>query len=103
MTPPEAALWAYLRGRSPDRPTFRRQHPIGPYILDFYCSATRLAVEIDGRIHELGDNPEHDRRRTAWLAEQGIEVFRTPASDVLQNAAEVARNILDLARSRQPH
>lgn len=98
MTPPEAALWAYLRQRGPDRPTFRRQHPVGPYILDFYCSKVRLAIEIDGLIHETGQNPEHDARRTAWLNSQGIAVVRIAAADVLRDAAEVARGVMQAAR-----
>jgi very-short-patch-repair endonuclease len=55
MTPPEAALWSRLRGREPGRPSIRRQHPIGPYILDFYCATLSLAIEIDGEVHSTGD------------------------------------------------
>ncbi len=51
MTPPEAAIWLRLRERMPGRLTFRRQHAIGPYILDFYCAALNLAVEVDGSTH----------------------------------------------------
>jgi very-short-patch-repair endonuclease len=51
MTEPEVMLWSRLRGRGPDRPTFRRQHPFGSMILDFYCPAARLAVEVDGATH----------------------------------------------------
>ena len=100
MTPPEAAIWTRIRTRQPGRPSFRRQHPIGPYILDFYCAPLNLAIEIDGQIHDLGDNPEHDNRRTAWLNAQGIEVIRFSAADVLKNADEIADAIWLIARKR---
>jgi len=101
MTPPETAIWPRLRSRQPGRPNFRRQHTIGPYILDFYCALLKLAVEIDGQIHDLGNNPVHDTRRTAWLNTQGIEVIRFAAIDVLRNADEIAEDIWLIARKRQ--
>ena len=67
MWPPEAQLWSRLRKRAPGKPVFRRQHPIGPYVLDFYCAEARLAVEIDGYSHDVGDRPRRDVRRDAWL------------------------------------
>src|SRR4051794_12876104 len=83
MTPPEVIVWQGLRGNKLDGLRFRRQHPIGPYILDFYCSKARLAVEIDGRDHDFAERVRHDERRTAWLIKQGIRVLRIPARDVL--------------------
>ncbi|QQQ19559.1 endonuclease domain-containing protein [Brevundimonas vitis] len=83
MTPPETALWSRLRQRQPGRPAFRRQHPIGPYILDFYCSDRRLAIEIDGIAHN--DQSDRDARRDVWLRDQGIKVVRIPAVDVLRD------------------
>jgi very-short-patch-repair endonuclease len=59
MSEPEVMLWSRLRGRGPEKPTFRRQHPFGRVILDFYCPAARLAIEVDGRTHWT------TRRRTA--------------------------------------
>ena len=82
MTPPEARLWRCLRASKLGGFKFRRQHPIGPYILDFYCPAAGLAVEIDGAVHEHPDRLAHDRRRTAWLATQGVRVIRVPAVNV---------------------
>ncbi|MEJ0064477.1 MAG: endonuclease domain-containing protein [Caulobacteraceae bacterium] len=67
LTPPEARLWQALRGRALDGLKFRRQHPIGPFILDFYCVSARLAVEVDGSVHTLGDNPARDDSRDLWL------------------------------------
>ncbi len=82
LTPPEAQLWLQLKGRKLEGLKFRKQHPVGPYILDFYCSEARLAVEVDGSVHGDPDQARHDARRTAWLAERGIAVLRVQASDV---------------------
>ena len=82
MTPPEARLWVCLRGKRLAGLKFRRQHPIGPYVLDFYCAAAQLAVEVDGQSHEHPDRIAHDARRTRWLREQGVRVVRLAAEDV---------------------
>src|SRR5579871_5487905 len=83
MSPPEVIVWQNLRGGRLNGIRFRRQHPIGPYILDFYCSSARLAVEIDGVGHNAEDRVRHDERRSAWLAAQGVRVVRVAAPDVL--------------------
>jgi very-short-patch-repair endonuclease len=83
LTPAEVRLWQALRGKAVDGLKFRRQHPIGPFILDFYCVSARLAVEVDGSIHTLGDNPARDGRRENWLNRHGVTVLRIPASHVL--------------------
>jgi very-short-patch-repair endonuclease len=83
MTPPEVIVWQELRGGKLDGIRFRRQHPIGPYILDFYCSAARLAIEIDGIGHYIEERVRHDQRRRAWLAKQGVRVLSIAALDVL--------------------
>jgi len=67
MTLPEVILWTALRGGGPNHPAFRRQHPIGPYVLDFYCAKARLCVEVDGGSHSMGDQPRRDARRDAFL------------------------------------
>ena len=87
MRLPEVVLWQALRKRQLTGLRFRRQHPIGPYIIDFYCPAARLAIEVDGLAH---DNPavvRHDERRQTWLAEHGVRVLRIRASDVLRDEA----------------
>jgi very-short-patch-repair endonuclease len=95
LCPPEAALWARLRQRVPDRPVFRRQHPIGPYIADFYCSAVRLVIEIDG----WGDSQEeaiaHDQSRDFYMERAGYRVIRVWAGDVMADADEAARSVFD--------
>ena len=94
MSPPEVALWALLRTPADEAPRFRRQHPIGPYVADFYCPAARLVVEIDGWSHNMGDQPARDERRDAWMQERGYRVIRIPASEVFENAADVAERMV---------
>jgi very-short-patch-repair endonuclease len=98
LSPPEALLWLALRKREPGRPAFRRQHPLGPYILDFYCDAARLVVEVDGANHD--HRLDHDARRDAWLQEQGLLVLRYPAVAVLKSLDEVAELIRQAVRER---
>jgi very-short-patch-repair endonuclease len=92
---PEKLLWVRLRGAEV---RFRRQHPIGPYVLDFYCSTAKLAIEVDGAAHDFGDRPRRDEIRIEWLKGQGIDVLRIPATDVLADPDEVADAILRLCQ-----
>ena len=98
---PEKLLWVRLRPREPDRPTFRRQHPVGAYVLDFYCSDARLCIEVDGASHSMGESPERDERRDAWLATQGIETVRVSAEWVLQDPESVTDWLRHLALERR--
>ena len=100
MTPPEARLWTRLRASRLDGIKFRRQHPVGPYILDFYCAAARLAVEVDGRVHDDPDRARHDQRRTAWLATQGVKVIRLSAEHVRTELDGVLGFITEAVRAR---
>jgi very-short-patch-repair endonuclease len=92
MTLPEGLLWQVLRKR-PDGIKFRRQHPIGRCIVDFYCPATRLVVEIDGESHSMGDRPERDVRRDHWLRQQDVRVLRFSAVDVMNDLQSVVTAI----------
>jgi very-short-patch-repair endonuclease len=100
LTPPEARLWRSLKNVQLGGLKFRRQRPQGSYILDFYCVAATLAVEIDGAVHDHPDQAAHDRRRTAWLATQGIEVIRFPATAIRDNLEEVLAAIRQAAEAR---
>ena len=97
MTPPEVMLWIRLRDRQPDGPRIRRQHPIGLYIADFYCADARLVIEVDGWCHNMGDAPEHDERRDAYMAGKGLSVMRYSAAEVFADPDEVATSIRELA------
>ena len=92
MTPPEARLWVALRGKSQGL-RFRRQHPIGPYVLDFFCDAVRLCVEVDGQTHWLGDAQVRDAERDAWLSLRGIRTLRISASLVFEDLDTALRMI----------
>jgi very-short-patch-repair endonuclease len=98
MTLPEILLWRELRGRDGDK--WRKQHPAGPYTLDFYCDRAKLCVEVDGEAHERGNNPERDARRDAWLAANGIATLRIPAAEVLGNLDGVLTHIERATRDR---
>jgi very-short-patch-repair endonuclease len=97
LSSPEARLWNRLRARVADQPIFRRQHPIGPCVLDFYCAKARLAVEIDGVSHNMGDRPERDERRNAWLKKHGITVVHIPAATLRFGIDEAADAIVRMA------
>lgn len=99
MSLPEVLLWRELRSKAGDI-RFRRQHPIGRYVLDFYVASLKLAIEIDGEAHDMGDRPERDIARDEWLREQGVEVMRIPASDVLRDANEIADSIVRYCLSK---
>ena len=83
MSLPEVILWQHLRGRGMSPLRFRRQHPVGPYVLDFSCPEARLAVEVDGFAHDSQEVVQRDARRRSWLSEQGIQVLRLPAGEII--------------------
>jgi very-short-patch-repair endonuclease len=94
MSLPEVLLWRAIKGRKLNGLQFRKQHPIGPYVLDFYCDAARLAVEVDGGSHDFGDRPERDERRDAWMLERGVRTLRLSASLILADVDDAARTII---------
>lgn len=98
MSLPEVMLWQILRAK-PEGVKFRRQHPIGPFVLDFYCASAKLAIEIDGIVHDMGGRPERDEQRDGFLASKGLRVVRIPATEVLKDVAEVAQMIVRLCHS----
>jgi len=90
MTLPERLLWREVRGRGLG-PRFRRQVPIGPYIVDFSCPQAKLVVEVDGDFH--GDRMIEDRDRALWLDVQGYRVVRFAAVDVLVDLDAVVERL----------
>ncbi|MBO9557946.1 MAG: DUF559 domain-containing protein [Caulobacter sp.] len=85
MSLPEVKLWQAIRNGQVDGLKFRRQHPIGPFVLDFFCPAHKLAVEVDGQDHYFEDRAERDLARDRWLARHGIMTLRIPARWVLHS------------------
>src|SRR5665648_645230 len=96
MSPIEQRLWHALRGTQLGA-SFRRQHPVGPYVLDFYCASLRLAIELDGDTH--ASRAEHDALRTRFLEARGIRVLRFANRDVWNKIESVMEMIaLELQR-----
>ncbi len=98
LTTAEQKLWQALRRGQHDGLLFRRQHPIGPYTLDFYCPELRLAIELDGGQHALATKASDDRR-TTWLATKQIVVVRYWNTDVLQNLTGVLSDLSSRTRA----
>ncbi len=89
---PETLLWQRLRaGKTGAK--FRRQHPVGPYVVDFFCRAAGLIVEIDGEAHDRDDRPVRDDVRLRFLREQGYRLIRIAAARVIADADAVAEAI----------
>lgn len=100
LTPHERRLWYQLRDRRFAQFKFRRQHPVGPYIIDFACCAVRLAVELDGGQHD--ERAGYDARRTAWLELQGWRVLRFWNNEQMGNEEAVLAQILEALVSQLP-
>jgi very-short-patch-repair endonuclease len=100
QTPEEGKLWGYLR-RNQLGVKFRRQHSIGGYIVDFYCSDRKLVIEIDGEIHKK--NMEYDEIRNIFLKELGFKILRLSNLDVNDGVNMVLMKIKEeIERSRLP-
>jgi very-short-patch-repair endonuclease len=93
-TDTERRLWSHLRRRQLDGHRFRRQVPIGPYVVDFACLERRLLIEVDGGRHEAA--VDSDASRTAWLKGRGYRVLRFWNNDVLENADGVLERNRDV-------
>jgi very-short-patch-repair endonuclease len=91
----ERRLWSKLRDGGLDGLKFRRQHPAGPYILDFYCPELRLSIELDGSHHQLQEI--YDAKRTAWLRGCGVTELRFWNNDVTKNLNGVLEKITAVA------
>lgn len=93
LTPAEAKLWTLLKQSRLQGRKFRRQHSVGHYILDFYCPAERLAIELDGAVHDTESAQEYDRERDSFLRRYGIKVLRFENQQVFQNTEAVLMEI----------
>ena len=99
LSPPEQLLWAYLRNNQVAGLPFRSQHPLGPYIADFYCREARFVIEIDGKTHQA-EQLAHDKARDEWMQSCGIHVLRIQARDVFAELNAVVQTIHGIARKR---
>ena len=98
----ERKLWYRLRRDQLNGLNFRRQHPLGPYVLDFYCPAIGLAIELDGGQHTFDRQRHHDERRTRWLEANGIRLIRFWNNDVTGNLSGVLEEIARTASELTP-
>ena len=93
-TDAEKRLWSRLRKKQLDGFRFRRQHPMGPYVVDFFCAEAKLVVEVDG-----GQHAEEDDTRSNWLRMRGYRVIRFWNNDMLANTEGVVLGILEALRA----
>ena len=100
-TAAEATLWKLLKGKSIKELKFRRQHGVGPYILDFYCPEIKLCIELDGEVHT--NTKEYDEIRTEYLKKiAGIQVLRFENRVVFQNPESILMEIELAKQGHQP-
>jgi very-short-patch-repair endonuclease len=101
-TPHERMLWRALKELPAEGTHFRRQAPIGSYVVDFFCPAKRLVIELDGGHHNDDEEAKRDRERQAWLEQEGYRVIRFWNSDVTDNLYAVLERIyVELYGSRE--
>ncbi|MDP3551433.1 MAG: DUF559 domain-containing protein [Novosphingobium sp.] len=101
MTKPEVMLWQLLRQR-PRGLKFRRQHPVGPYVADFYCASARLIIEVEGWVHDT-ERAINDTHRFKFLVENGYRVLRISAKRILADVVGTAEAIVARADSPLHH
>ena len=99
-TPAERLLWGILQHSNLGGYKFRRQHSVGPYILDFYCPAAGLAIELDGDSHFTDDAVTYDQERTAYLNSLQITVLRFLNTDVYDNLTAVGETVLQTIKDK---
>ncbi|BBO10051.1 MULTISPECIES: endonuclease domain-containing protein [Bradyrhizobium] len=101
-TPHERILWRALKGLPMDGSHFRRQAPIGPYVVDFFCPAKRLIIELDGGHHNEDDTAARDLERQRWLENEGYRVIRFWNSEIGSDLTAVLERIyVELYGSRE--
>ena len=89
----EERLWSWLRDRRCSGFKFRRQTPLGPYIVDFYCAELKLVIEVDGEHHQTAWMSEYDGRRSLMLGKRGIRVLRIPNELLVSDSLLVGEQI----------
>lgn len=100
LTPAEMKLWSALNRRQLAGLKFRRQHPVGRFIVDFYCPSCKLVIEVDGDIH--AQQTFYDEARTEQLQSFGYQVLRFTNEEVVSNLQTVLVHILETAKTRFP-
>jgi adenine-specific DNA-methyltransferase len=99
-TDAELRLWQALRNRGVERHKFRRQHPVGPYVVDFICLEQKVVIEVDGSQHM--ERAAYDNKRTTYLETQGFRAIRFWDNDVLMQTESVMQAIFDTLTGPSP-
>jgi len=102
MTPAEEQLWFKLNRKQLLGVKFRRQHGIGPYIVDFYCPEKALIVEVDGDVHAFENNLEKDKLRQNYLENLGLRVVRYQNNDILKSLESVLEDLCQKVENLPP-
>jgi very-short-patch-repair endonuclease len=100
LTPAESALWSALRGRQLEGLKFRCQHPVGRFIVDFYCPSCKLVIEVDGGIHT--QQQDYDQDRTEKLQRFSYYVLRFTNDEVMNDLETILSRIVQVAKVRFP-
>lgn len=93
MTPAERTLWSKLCRRQFLGLKFRKQHGIGPFVVDFFCPEKQLVIEVDGEVHDDEEQKLYDHARAAYLCELGLKIIRYRNAEILQNPDGVLRSL----------
>jgi very-short-patch-repair endonuclease len=96
QTPAEVRLWSALRNRQLAGLKFRRQHPYGQFILDFFCVEHQLAIEVDGGVHLNAEQAVHDVERSEFLAQRGVRFLRFTNDEIDRHLPDVLRKIIEV-------
>ena len=99
----EKLVWRWLRDRRFSAYKFRRQHPIGDYVLDFFCEEAELNIELDGSQHGFPEQQQHDLEREKFLQSRGIKTLRFWNSHLRRNAQSIRDTIFRKLQERAPH
>lgn len=99
-TEAENELWRHIRRKQLEGLRFRRQHPVSSFILDFYCHEARLAIELDGPIHNNPDQKSYDEERNKVIESLGIRTLRFKNEDIFKKLNETLRIIGMEGKSR---
>jgi very-short-patch-repair endonuclease len=102
MTAAEKIVWEKLKNRNIFKARFRRQHPIGSFIVDFYCHEYKLAIEIDGEIHLKNEIIEYDDGRSHDIEKYGIKILRFTNNEVFTDLKKIIEEILNTIAALEP-
>ncbi len=98
-TESEKLMWIFLRGRNTKGQKFRRQYSVDSYVLDFYCPSLKLAIEIDGEIHDKEDQKKYDAERQKHIEAYGIRFMRIRNEEIMNDMDKVMKAVEDKIKS----